>query len=114
MSIHNFNYTYTLDSTSTMPLSDSDNTQIVTNICVSITATDQSDATKTMTDKHYVPLDNVYTIKADGLPADFILLDDLTETELIQWFKDKTPENELDIYYTWQIFGANEVDPLET
>lgn len=114
MAIHNFNYIYTLDSTSSMPLSDTDDTQIVTNVCVSVTATDQSDATKTMTEKQYAPLDNVYTIKAEGLPEDFILLDDLTDAQLIQWFKDKTPENQLDIYFTWQIFGANEVDPIQT
>ena len=51
MAIHTFNYTYDLDSITTMPLSMTDDTQIVKNVCVSVTAVDQADNTKTATEK---------------------------------------------------------------
>ena len=112
MAVHNFNYTYTFDSITTMPLSKDDDTQIVKNVCVEVTAVDQADNTQTMTEKMYSPLDGVYSIKHNGLPSDFILVENLTNAKVIEWYKNTVTENDLDIYFTWQIYGAGEVDPV--
>ena len=45
MAVHNFNYTYTYVGVTTIPLSQTDNTQIVKNICVQVTAVDQANNT---------------------------------------------------------------------
>jgi len=61
MATHNFNYTYEYVGVKTMPLSREDNTQIVREVCVAVTAVDQADGTQTMTENMYSPLEGVYS-----------------------------------------------------
>ena len=112
MAVHNFNYTYTFKSIKTMSLSKTDNTQIVKNVCVEVKAVDKADNSKTHTEKMYSPLDGVYSIRDNGLPSDFILVNDLTDAKIIEWYKNTVSEEDLDIYFTWQIYGAGEVSPI--
>ena len=46
MATHNFNYTYEYVGVKTMPLSFTDETQIVKNITVRVTAVDQADSSQ--------------------------------------------------------------------
>jgi hypothetical protein len=112
MAVHNFNYSYEYVSCKTIPLSMNDDTQIVKHVTVRVTAVDQADATQTLSTDMQVPLDNVYSYKSNGLPDDFILYDDLTEQNLIDWYKATTETSDLDIYFTWQIYGREEVDAI--
>lgn len=114
MAIHNFNYTYALDSVNTIPLSMTDNTLIVKNVCVEVTAVDQADNTQTMTEKMYASLSGVYSYKTDGLPEDFILVEDLTNDKAIEWYQATTTTQDLDAYFTWQLYGWEEVDPTRS
>tara|TARA_R100000479_G_C6275274_1_gene160973 strand:+ start:91 stop:426 length:336 start_codon:yes stop_codon:yes gene_type:complete len=110
MATHTFNYTYSLDSISTMPLSMTDDTQIVKNVCVSVTAVDAADNTKTLTEKMYASLDGIYSYEVSGLPSDFIQVDDLTDAKAIEWWQATTTVDNLNIYFTWQIYGVAEND----
>jgi len=110
MATHTFNYTYSLDSITTMPISMKDTTQIVKNVCVSVTAVDVADNTQTLTEKMYASLDGVYSYAVDGLPSNFIQVSDLTDTKAIEWWQATTTINDLNIYFTWQIYGFAEND----
>ena len=108
MATHNFNYTYEYVGVKTMPLSADDETQIVKNITVRVTAVDQADSSQSLTEEQYVSLDGVYSYKHEGLPDTFIPVEDLTETKIIEWFKSKVQIIDLDNYFTWQIYGIEE------
>jgi hypothetical protein len=110
MAIHTFNYTYTLDSITTMPLSMTNNTQIVKNVCISVTAVDQADNTKTKTEKMYASLSGIWSYATDGLPSDFIQVDDLTNEKAIEWWQATTTTDDLNGYFTWQVYGVAEMD----
>jgi len=112
MAIHNFNYTYTLDTVNTIPLSMSNNTLIVKNVCVEVIAVDKADKTQTITEKMYASLSGVYSYKIDGLPENFILISDLTDNKAIEWYQATTTIEDLDAYFTWQLYGWEEVDPM--
>lgn len=112
MAIHNFNYTYQYISCKTMPVSIEDETQIVRHITINVTAIDQADTSQTLSQDMSVSLDGVYAYKSDGLPNDFIAFNDLTDEKIINWYKSTTQTNDLDIYFTWQIYGVDEVDPI--
>ena len=108
MATHNFNYTYEYVGVKTMPLSFTDETQIVKNITVRVTAVDQADSSQLLSEEQYVALDGVYSYKHDGLPDTFIPIEDLTDSKVIEWFKAKVQTNDLDNYFTWQIYGIEE------
>lgn len=110
MAVHNFNYTYEYVGVKTMPVSFSDDTQIVKNITVRVTAVDQADNSQSLTEEQYASLDDVYSYKHDGLPSGFIPVENLTEEKVIEWFKAKVDTEDLDIYFTWQIYGHEEVN----
>ncbi len=112
MSAHNFNYSYEYVGVKTMPLSVDDDTQIVINITVSLTAVDQADLSQSLTQEMHTSLDNVFSYKHNGLPDGFINVNDLTNEKVIEWYQSKTNTSELDIYFTWQIYGAEEVEPI--
>lgn len=112
MAIHNFNYTYEYVGVKTMPLSRQNNTQIIREVCVAVTAIDQADITQTITENMYAPLSDVYSYRHDGLPENFINIDDITDAKIIEWYKNTTSTEALDIYFTWQIYGPEEVDPV--
>ena len=110
MAIHTFNYTYTLDSITTMPLSMTDDTKIVNNVCINVTAVDVADDTKTHTEKMYASLSGVWTYAVDDLPEDFILVDDLTDAKAIEWWLSTTTADDLNGYFTWQVYGFAEMN----
>jgi|TARA_R110001632_G_C11185161_1_gene401319 hypothetical protein len=112
MAVHNFNYTYAYVSVKTMAKSIDDDTQIVREVCIAVTAVDQADNTKTLTENMHSPLLGVFTLKDNTLPDNFILVDNLTDNQVIDWYKTTITDDELDIYFTWQIYGAAEVSPL--
>ena len=108
MAAHNFDYSYEYVGVRTMPLSVDDETQIVRNITVKVTAIDKADSSQSLTEEQHIPLDNVYSYKHEGLPDTFIPVEDLTETKVIEWFKEKVQISDLDNYFTWQIYGIEE------
>jgi len=108
MAAHNFDYSYEYVGVKTMPLNVDDDTQIVRNITVKVTAVDQADSSQSLSEEQYVALDGVYSYKHDGLPDTFIPVEDLTETKVIEWFKSKVQTSDLDNYFTWQIYGIEE------
>ena len=112
MAVHNFNYTYEYVGVRTMELSSTDDTAIVKNITVRVTAVDQADNSQSLSEEQYVSLDGVFSYKHDGLPSGFILVENLTEEKVIEWFKAKVDTADLDVYFTWQIYGAEEVSPI--
>jgi len=58
----------------------------------------------------YASLDGVYSYAVDGLPSNFIQVSDLTDTKAIEWWQATTTINDLNIYFTWQIYGFAEND----
>lgn len=112
MAIHNFNYTYKYIACKTMPVSFVDTTQIVKNITVEVTAEDKTDSNKTLTEEKHLSLQNVFSYKYDGLPSNFIKIENLTEEKIIEWFQANINIADLDIYFTWQIYGVEEVSPI--
>ena len=112
MAVHTFNYTYTYVGVKTMPRSLEDDTQIVREVCVEVKAVDKADATKTLTENMHSPLDGVYSYKHEGLPENFINVADLTHAKVIEWYQNTVETTDLDIYFTWQLYGAEEVAPI--
>ena len=108
MAAHNFDYSYEYVGVKTMPLNVDDDTQIVRNITVKVTAVDQDDSSQSLSEKQYVALDGVYSYKHDGLPDTFIPIEDLTDAKVIEWFTEKVQVSDLDNYFTWQIYGIEE------
>jgi len=111
MAIHNFNYSYAYVGVHTTPLSEKDDTAIVTEITVAVTATDKADNSKTLT-KNFSKVFSPFSIKDNGIPSDFILIKDLTNAKVIQWYKDIEDETRLDAIFTWKIYGPEEVDTI--
>lgn len=108
MAAHNFDYSYEYVGVKTMPLNVDDDTQIVRNITVKVTAVDQADSSQSLSEEQYVALDGVYSYKHDGLPDTFIPIEDLTDSKVIEWFTEKVQVSDLDNYFTWQIYGIEE------
>ena len=111
MAIHNFNYSYAYVGVHTTPLSETDDTAIVTEVTVAVTAVDQEDSSKTLTES-FSKVFNPYPIKDNGTPEDFIQVADLTNTQVIDWYKAIEPEDRLNAIFTWKIFGPEEVDTI--
>tara|TARA_B110000902_G_C14051014_1_gene491706 strand:+ start:231 stop:575 length:345 start_codon:yes stop_codon:yes gene_type:complete len=111
MAVHNFNYTYAYVGVHTTPLSQDDDTAIVTEITVAVTAVDQADSSKTLTES-FSQVFSPFTIKDNGTPDGFIDIDSLTETQVINWYKAIEDEDKLDIVFTWKIYGPEEVDTI--
>ena len=96
MAIHNFNYSYAYVGVHTTPLSETDDTAIVTEVTVAVTAVDQADSSKTLTES-FSKVFNPYPIKDNGTPEDFKAIE---------------PEDRLNAIFTWKIFGPEEVDTI--
>lgn len=112
MAVHNFNYDYEYVGCKTIAFSMNDDTQIVKNVTVRVTAVDQADSSTSLSEEMSVSLDGVYEYKSNGLPDNFILFDNLTDENIIDWYKATTETSDLDVYFTWQIYGIEEVDPI--
>mgnify|MGYP000874488737 CR=1 FL=1 len=113
MAVHNFNYTFTYKSCKTTPKSFSDNTQIVREITCTIAAVDQADSSQTLT----VDITNAIPYHAlqdaDSLPDSFIPVASITEAQMVTWLRQAmgtTDASEMDGYFTWQLYGPEEVD----
>jgi hypothetical protein len=109
MAIHNFNYTYEFVSCETTFKSGTDNTPIVAQVTVNITAVDQADDTKTITTQETRAL-NYSLLQSQALPDSFIPVSELTNDQMINWFKAGVATEDLDGFYTWQLYGYAEMD----
>jgi len=113
MAVHNFNYTFTYKSCKTTPKSFSDNTQIVREITCTVAAVDQADSSQTLT----IDITNAISYHAlqdaDSLPDSFIPVASITEAQMVTWLRQAmgtTDASEMDGYFTWQLYGPEEVD----
>ena len=110
MAIHNFNYTYEFVSCETTFKSGTDTTPIIAQVTVSITAVDQADDTKTITTQETRALSYGYLQAASELPESFIPVSELTNDQMIDWFKAGVSTTDLNGFYTWQLYGYAEMD----
>lgn len=110
MAIHNFDYTYEFVSCETTFKSGTDTTPIIAQVTVSITAVDQADDTKTITTQETRALSYGYLQAASELPESFIPVSELTNDQMIDWFKADVSTTDLDGFYTWQLYGYAEMD----
>ena len=108
MAIHNFNYTYGYIGVHTTPLSQNDDTAIVTEITVAVTAIDQEDSSQTLTE-NFSKVFSPFAIKDNGTPQNFIPIGSLTNAQVINWYKAIEGEDRLDAIFTWKIYGPDEV-----
>jgi len=111
MAVHNFNYTYAYVGIHTTPLSQNDDTAIVTEVTVAVTAVDQADSSKTLTE-NFSQVFSPFSIQDDGIPGDFIQVASLTNAQVINWYKAIEDEAKLNIVFTWKIYGPAEVDTI--
>tara|TARA_Y100001937_G_scaffold102200_1_gene140467 strand:+ start:1154 stop:1489 length:336 start_codon:yes stop_codon:yes gene_type:complete len=109
MAMHNFNYTYQYVSHESVRRSGTDPKPLVSSVTVSITAVDQADNSKTITTEETRALDYFYLQDAD-LPGSFIPLANITDQNMIDWFKDGIVTADLDGYYTTKLYGTAEMD----
>ena len=109
MAIHNFNYTYEYVSHESVPRSGDDPTPLVCSVTISVTAVDQADNTKTITTNETKALDYFYLQDAD-LPGSFIPIANVTDQNMIDWFKDGMVTLDFDGYYTTQLYGTAEME----
>lgn len=110
MAIHNFNYTYEFVSCETVFKNGIDNTPIVSQVTIDITAVDQADNTQTITTRETRALSYGYLQAASELPKSFIPVSKLTNDQMINWFKAGVSTTDLDGFYTWQLYGYAEMD----
>jgi len=110
MAIHNFDYTYEFVKCETTFKSGTDRTPIVAQVTVNITAVDKADDTKTITTEETRALSYGYLQSASELPDSFIQLSSVTSDKMIEWFKEGTPTEDLDGFYTWKLYGYAEMD----
>ncbi len=111
MAVHNFDYTYAYVSCKATPKSVSDRTLIVREITVEITATDQADATQSITLEQSKVVNHNHLKSAETLPESFIQINNITNQQMIDWFTEGVTTEDLDGYFTWQLYGWEEVDP---
>ena len=110
MAIHNFDYTYEFVNCETTFKSGNDRTPIVAQVTVSITAVDQADNTKTLTTQETRALGYGYLQSAAELPDSFIEIANVTNDQMVDWFKAGVATEDLDGFYTWQLYGYAEMD----
>ncbi len=109
MAIHNFDYTYEFVNCETTFKSGTDTTAIVAQVTVNITAVDQADDTKTITTQETRAL-NYGLLQSQALPDSFIPVSELTNDQMINWFKAGVSTTDLNGFYTWQLYGYAEMD----
>ena len=108
MAIHNFNYTYEYVSHESVPRSGTDPTPLVCSVTISVTAVDQADNTKTITTNETKALDYFYLQDAD-LPGSFIPIANVTDQNMIDWYKDGITSDDMDVYFTHKLYGHAEL-----
>jgi hypothetical protein len=110
MAIHNFNYTYSYDSAKSTPKNHTDNTQIIREITLEITAVDQADSSKTLTLKQTKVPSYAHLTGDATLPDSFIQIENITNQQMIDWYKIGLDTNVLDAFFTWKLYGVEELD----
>lgn len=110
MAIHNFDYTYEFVKCETTFKSGSDRTAIVAQVTVNVTAVDKADDTKTITTEETRALNYGYLQTAASLPESFVEIANVTNDQMIDWFKEGTSTTDLDGFYTWKLYGYAEMD----
>ena len=112
MAIHNFNYTYSYVRCKATPKSIDDPTLIVREVTIEVTAVDQADSSQSIVLEQSRAIDHHHLKSAEELPGSFIPIDDITEQQMIDWFLDGVTTDNLDGFFTWQLYGPDEVDPV--
>mgnify|MGYP003305355442 CR=1 FL=1 len=92
-----------------MPRSETDSTPLVRSVVINVTAVDQADNSKTISSNEMKSLDYFYLQDAD-LPGSFIPLANVTDQNMIDWFKDGMVTLDFDGYYTTKLYGTAEMD----
>ena len=110
MAIHNFDYTYEYVKCETTFKSGTDRTSIVAQVTVNITAVDKADNSKTITTEETRALSYGYLQATGSLPESFIEIANVTNDQMINWFKEGISTTDLDGFYTWQLYGYAEMD----
>ena len=109
MALHNFDYTYEFVNCETTFKSGTDRTPIVAQVTVNITAVDQADNSKTITTQETRAL-SYGLLQSQALPDSFIEITNVTNDQMIDWFKAGTSTTDLDGFDTWKLYGYAEMD----
>ena len=109
MAMHNFDYTYEFVSCETVPRSEVDSTPIVRSVVINVTAVDKADNTKTISLNEMKSLDYFYLQDAD-LPGSFIPIANVTNQNMIDWYKDGITSDDMDVYFTYKLYGVEELN----
>lgn len=109
MAMHNFDYTYEFVSCETVPRSEVDSTPIVRSVVINVTAVDKADNTKTISLNEMKSLDYFYLQDAD-LPGSFIPIANVTDQNMIDWYKDGITSDDMDVYFTYKLYGVEELN----
>ena len=109
MAMHNFDYTYEFVSCETVPRSQVDSTPIVRSVVINVTAVDKADNSKTISLNEMKSLDYFYLQDAD-LPGSFIPIANVTDQNMIDWYKDGITSDDMDVYFTYKLYGVEELN----
>ena len=109
MAMHNFDYTYEFVSCETVPRSEVDSTPIVRSVVINVTAVDKADNSKTISLNEMKSLDYFYLQDAD-LPGSFIPIANVTDQNMIDWYKDGITSDDMDVYFTYKLYGVEELN----
>ena len=110
MAMHNFDYTYEFVSCETVPRSAVDDTPIIRSVVINVTAVDKADNSKTISLNEMKSLDYFYLQDAD-LPGSFIPIASVTNQNMIDWYKDGITSDDMDVYFTYKLYGVEDLDP---
>lgn len=114
MAVHNFDYTYSYVSCKASPKAFDDPTLVVREVTIAVTAVDQAAPSQSITLNQSKVLDHHHILSAEELPENFIPIDDITQQQMIDWYLEEITTETLDGFFTWQLYGAEEVSPIES
>ena len=109
MAMHNFDYTYEFVSCETVPRWEVDSTPLVRSVVINVTAVDKADNSKTISLNEMKSLDYFYLQDAD-LPGSFIPIASVTNQNMIDWYKDGITSDDMDVYFTYKLYGVEDLD----
>ena len=73
-----------------------------------IVPVDQADNSKTISSNEMKSLDYFYLQDAD-LPGSFIPIANVTDQNMIDWYKDGITSDDMDVYFTHKLYGHAEL-----
>ena len=91
-----------------VPRSEPDSTPRVRSVVINVTAVDQADNSKTISSNEMKSLDYFYLQDAD-LPGSFIPIANVTDQNMIDWYKDGITSDDMDVYFTHKLYGHAEL-----